>query len=373
MLNAPRALIAEITHRCPMHCVYCSNPLQMASPATELETQEWQSVFEQCAKLGVLHVHFTGGEPLARKDLIQLVSSAHACGLYTNLITSGIGLSEQLWEELVASGLDHIQLSFQDSREATANWIAGTRAHTLKLEIAAMIRRSSRVAFTVNIVVHRQNIDHLDEILSFAESLRPDRLEIAHVQYYGWAWKNMQQLLPSREQVFESLPKITAAQTRLLGKIRVETTPPDYYARFPKACMGGWGRLQLLIDPSGRVLPCHAATVLPGLPFENVRDKSLEWIWRESHSFQRFRGEDWMQEPCRSCDRRAQDFGGCRCQAFMITGDAASTDPVCSLAPAHGLVEEVVRRIHPTAAAESSTHTAAMEQERFWTYREQPK
>jgi len=368
MLDTPLALIAEITHRCPLHCVYCSNPLQMVSPPSELSTREWETVFEQGAKLGMLHVHLSGGEPLAREDLTQLVSCAHGCGLYTNLITSGIGLSERRWDELVAAGLDHIQLSFQDSREAGANWIAGTRAHAVKLENALMIRRSG-VAFTVNIVVHRQNVDHLEEMIALAESLQPERLEIAHVQYYGWAIKNREGLLPSRTQVLESLEKISAAQKRLLGTMQIDAVIPDYYARFPKACMGGWGRRQLLIDPCGTVLPCHAASVIPGLQFENVRDHSLEWIWRESASFQKFRGEDWMAEPCRSCDRRTQDFGGCRCQAFMITGDATATDPVCSLAPAHGLIEQQLLRVNSIA----SPGKPAIEQEEFWSYRSQPK
>jgi PqqA peptide cyclase len=375
MLDAPLALIAEITHRCPLHCVYCSNPLQMVSLASELTTQEWESVFEQGAKLGALHVHLSGGEPLARKDLTRLMRSAHGCGLYTNLITSGIGLSERRWDELVVAGLDHIQLSFQDSREARANWIAGTRAHTLKLEIARMVRRST-VAFTVNIVVHRQNVDHLEEMIALAESLRPERLEIAHVQYYGWAWKNVDALLPTREQVLESLETIAAAQKRLMGKIRIDAVVPDYYARFPKACMGGWGRRQVLIDPSGKALPCHAAAVIPGLHFENVRDRPLEWIWRESESFQNFRGESWMPEPCRSCDRRTEDFGGCRCQAFMITGDATSTDPVCSLAPAHGLVEKKLSQVNSmadNAAADKTWQVFQTQQEQFWVYRPQPK
>jgi PqqA peptide cyclase len=264
--------------------------------------------------------------------------------------------------------LDHIQLSFQDSREASANWIAGTRAHAVKLEIARMICRSV-VAFTVNIVVHRQNVDHVEEMIALAESLQPQRLEIAHVQYYGWAAKNMEWLLPSRTQVLESLEKISAAQKRLLGTIQIDAVVPDYYARFPKACMGGWGRRQLLVDPCGKVLPCHAATVIPGLQFENVRGQSLEWIWRESASFQKFRGEDWMPEPCRSCDRRTQDFGGCRCQAFMITGDATATDPVCSLAPAHGLIEQQLSRVNSIV----SPRQPATEQEELWTYRSQPK
>jgi pyrroloquinoline quinone biosynthesis protein E len=371
MTEGPLALIAEVTHRCPLHCVYCSNPMQLISAAAELTTGEWESVFQQSAKLGVLHLHLTGGEPLAREDLTRLVKCARAYGLYTNLITSGIGLSEQRWEELVTAGLDHLQLSFQDSREAAANWIAGTRAHAKKLEVAAMVRDSS-VAFTINMVVHRQNVDHLDEMIALAESLQPQRLEIAHTQFYGWAWENVDQLLPTREQVVESLKKIAAAQKRLDGKIRIDAVVPDYYARFPKACMGGWGRRQLLIDPQGTALPCHAAGVIPGLRFENIRDRAIEWIWRESDSFQRFRGETWMAEPCRSCERRAEDFGGCRCQAFLIGGDAAATDPVCSLAPTHSLVEQKL-----AAANSPGDHrmplAPAGEQGRFRMYRSQPK
>jgi PqqA peptide cyclase len=372
MPDHPLALIAEITHRCPLHCVYCSNPLVMAASAAELSTQEWHSVFEQAATLGVLHLHLTGGEPLTREDLPQLVSFAHDRGLYTNLITSGMGLSELRWHQLVAAGLDHIQLSFQDSREASANWIAGARAHARKLRTAAMIRRS-QVAFTVNMVIHRQNIDHLDEMISLAESLEPQRLELAHVQYYGWAWKNKEALLPTKTQVFESLEKIRAAQERLLGIMRIDAVVPDYYARFPKACMGGWGRRELLIDPSGKALPCHAATVIPGLEFESVRGRSLEWIWQHSDSFQQFRGEDWMPMPCRTCDRRALDFGGCRCQAFMITGDAAATDPVCSLAPAHGLIEQQLQRANSIPMANPTPDESSPKQAQSWVYRAQPR
>lgn len=372
MLDAPLALIAEITHRCPLHCVYCSNPLELVPPTSELATSEWQAVFEQGAKLGAVHLHLSGGEPLAREDLTQLLSFAHGCGLYTNLITSGIGLSERRWEALVAAGLDHIQLSLQESREASANWIAGARSHALKLGVAQMIC-GSHVAFTVNMVVHRQNIDHLREMISLAESLRPNRIEIAHVQYYGWAWKNIEALLPSRTQVLESLETISAAQERLMGTIRIDAVVPDYYARFPKACMGGWGRRQLLIDPCGKVLPCHAATVIPGLQFENIRDRSLEWIWRESSSFQKFRGEDWMPEPCRSCDRRTDDFGGCRCQAFMITGIAASTDPVCSLAPTHTLLEQRLSQLNSVVRANKSPNNTTVEPKQFWVYRSHPK
>lgn len=373
-VTAPLAIIAEVTHRCPLHCVYCSNPLQMASVASELSTTEWGTVFEQAAKLGVLHIHLSGGEPLAREDLTQLVSTAHSSGLYTNLITSGIGLSEPRLDALVKAGLDHIQLSFQDSREAGANWIAGTRAHALKLQIAPLIRRSG-VAFTINMVIHRQNVDHLGEMIALAESLHPERLEIAHVQYYGWAAKNVDALLPTRKQVLDSLETVNAAKKRLESKIHIDAVVPDYYARFPKACMGGWGRRQMLIDPSGAALPCHAAAVIPGLRFENVRDHSLEWIWQESESFQKFRGEAWMPEPCRSCDRRTEDFAGCRCQAFMITGDAMATDPVCSLAPARGLIEQKLLEVNSRAENAASGGQAAIpiHQENFWVYRPQPQ
>jgi PqqA peptide cyclase len=368
MLETPLAIIAEITHRCPLHCAYCSNPLEMTSAGRELSTSNWEAVFEQGAQLGALHVHLSGGEPLAREDLTPLVKSAHSCGLYTNLITSGIGLSAQRLEALVKAGLDHIQLSFQDSREGNANWIAGTRAHALKLQIAPLIRESG-LAFTVNMVVHRQNLSRLDELIALAESLGPERLEIAHVQYYGWAWKNLDALLPTREQMVASLETIAAAQQRLAGKIRIDAVVPDYYARFPKACMGGWGRRQLLIDPSGRALPCHAATVIPGLCFENVRERPLDWIWRESESFQKFRGQEWMPEPCRSCDRRTEDFGGCRCQAFMVTGNASATDPVCSLSPSHHLIEERLGQVNSKARTESS----ARQSPELWIYRPQPR
>jgi pyrroloquinoline quinone biosynthesis protein E len=373
-LTAPLAIIAEVTHRCPLHCVYCSNPLQMTSAASELSTKEWESAFAQAAKLGVLHIHLSGGEPLAREDLTELVGSAHSSGLYTNLITSGIGLSEPRLDALVKAGLDHIQLSFQDSREASANWIAGTRAHALKLQIAPLIRRSG-VAFTINMVIHRQNVDHLEEMIALAESLQPERLEIAHTQYYGWASKNVDALLPTRKQVLDSLETVNAAKKRLEGKIHIDAVVPDYYARFPKACMGGWGRRQMLIDPGGTALPCHAAAVIPGQRFENVRDHSLEWIWQESESFQKFRGEAWMPEPCRSCDRRTEDFGGCRCQAFMITGDANATDPVCSLAPAHGLIEQKLLEVNSRADNAASGGQAAIpiHQENFLVYRPQPK
>src|ERR1700722_4252513 len=345
----PLALIAEITHRCPLHCVYCSNPLELTSRKEELSTTDWLRVFNEAAALGVLHLHLTGGEPLSRPDLTELIAGARKSGLYTNLITSGIGLSRERLSQLVDAGLDHIQLSFQDSTETRANWIAGTRAHDHKKELAAWIREH-RIAFTTNLVVHRQNIDHLEEMIAALEALHPDRMEIAHAQYYGWALKNRSALLPTRAQLDSAVAVVAAAEERLRGKIRIDMVVPDYHARFPKACMGGWGRQLLLIDPAGRSLPCHAAGVIPGLRFDNVREHALDWIWQHSEAFQKFRGEAWIPEPCRSCDRRKEDFGGCRCQALLLTGDANATDPVCELAPLHHLVEEAVRAVDEAGA-----------------------
>jgi pyrroloquinoline quinone biosynthesis protein E len=377
MVPNPLALIAEVTHRCPLHCVYCSNPLQLASATSELSTEEWVSIFQQASKLGMLHAHFTGGEPLARQDLTELIASARAAGLYTNLITSGIGLVEPRLQALVAAGLDHIQVSFQDSREGPANWIAGAKAHTHKIELSHAIRRH-KVAFTVNLVVHRQNLDHLDEMIAFIEQLNPERVEIAHAQYYGWALKNRAALMPTRAQLERAVEVVTAAAKRLAGRIRIDSVVPDYYAKYPKACMGGWGRRLMLINPAGKVLPCHAAEVIPSLEFENVREKTLEWIWRDSPSFHRFRGEDWMPEPCRSCDQRTEDFGGCRCQALLLTGDAGATDPACSLAPKHHLVEAAVLAANEDLviaepAGASSFVQLQRETAELWQYRTNPE
>ncbi len=377
MIPNPLALIAELTHRCPLHCVYCSNPLELAEVSSELSTAEWIDIFQQSAKLGMLHAHFTGGEPLARPDLSELVAGARTAGLYTNLITSGIGLAEARLQALVDAGLDHIQISFQDSREAAANWIAGAKAHAHKIELSRLIRRH-KIAFTVNLVIHRQNIDHLEEMISFIEHLAPDRMEIAHTQYYGWALKNRAALLPTREQLEKAVEAVSAAEKRLAGRIRIDFVVPDYYARFPKACMGGWGRRLMLINPSGKVLPCHAAEVIPELIFENVREQTLESIWRDSSSFQRFRGEEWMPEPCRSCDRRTEDFGGCRCQALLLAGDASVTDPTCSLAPAHHIVESALAEANSSAALSQPVPASSFVQlqqrtSELWSYRTNPE
>ena len=338
MIPDPLALIAEVTHRCPLHCVYCSNPRQLVATNVELSTEEWVRVFQEASRLGVLHLHLTGGEPAARADLKDLIAGARGAGLYINLITSGLGVSEARLAGLVEAGLDHIQLSFQDSREEPAKWIAGAGGHSYKVGLAQKIRQF-KVAFTVNLVVHRQNLDHIEEMIEFVEQLQPERVEIAHAQYYGWALKNRGTLIPTRQQLENCLRVIEEAQVRLTGRVRIDSVVPDYYARYPKACMGGWGRRIMLIDPSGQALPCHAAGVIPGMQFDNVREHSLEWIWREAAAFQRFRGEQWMPEPCQSCDRRTEDFGGCRCQALLLTGDASATDPVCSLSPDHHVIE----------------------------------
>jgi len=377
MIPNPLALIAEITHRCPLHCVYCSNPLEMAAAAEELTTQQWLDVLQQAGKLGMLHAHFTGGEPLARPDLTELISGARNAGLYTNLITSGLGLGETRLGALINAGLDHIQLSLQDSREDSANWIAGAKAHAHKIELARLIRQH-KVAFTVNLVVHRQNIDHLAEMVDFIEGLAPERMEIAHTQYYGWALKNRAALLPTRKQLERAVQVVADAEKKMAGRIRIDFVVPDYYARFPKACMGGWGRRLMLVNPAGKVLPCHAAEIIPGMTFENVRQQSLEFIWQQSPSFQRFRGEDWMPEPCRSCDQRAQDFGGCRCQAMLLTGDAAATDPACSLAPAHSVVEAALAEANSNADVSEPVSGGSFVQlqqlaANLWSYRTNPE
>lgn len=369
MIRGPLAVIAEITHRCPLHCVYCSNPLELVAREKELSTEAWMGVFEQAAALGTLQVDLTGGEPLARPDVVELVRGARAKGLYVNLITSGIGLNPARLEELVQAGLDHLQLSFQDARAEAADEFAGFVAHAKKLGLARDITKY-RIGFTVNLVVHRRNVDRLEEMLDMAEGLGAQRIEVAHVQYYGWAMPNRSSLLPTRDQVDRSMEVLSKAQERLRGRIRLEYVTPDYYGRFPKACMGGWGQKLMVIDPAGFALPCHAARVIPGLQFENIAERLLEWIWRESMAFNRYRGEEWMEEPCRSCDRRAVDFGGCRCQAQMLTGDAAATDPVCSLSPMRVRVDALIGATMFDDAVGFNVLSMPTTRSASWTYRE---
>jgi pyrroloquinoline quinone biosynthesis protein E len=365
-MSQPLSLVCEVTHRCPLHCVYCSNPLVMQSAEAELPTEIWARVFGEAAKLGIVHLHLTGGEPLARHDLPELIAAGRDAGLYINMITSALGLNEQRLQSLVDAGLDHIQLSLQDADEAMANQWAGARAHAKKLEMAKIIKAQPNLAFTVNIVVHRQNLDRLEEMVALAECVEPERIEIAHVQYYGWALKNRDMLLPTRDQLERSIRTLQEAQKRLSGRIHLQAVVPDYFAKYPKACVGGWARQLLLIDPAGQVLPCHSAGIIPGMSFDSVRDHELGWIWRTSAAFNRFRGQDWMQEPCRSCDRKEIDFGGCRCQAMQIVGDPDAADPACHLSPHHqeliGIAEaapnkviDMVYRILPMPESRTSS------------------
>lgn len=337
----PLALVCELTHRCPLHCVYCSNPRELIARATELSTETWVSVFQQAAELGVLQTDFTGGEPLARTDIVELVRAARDAGLYVSLITSGLPLDEAKLDSLMDAGLDHFQLSFQGATESVAEEISGTKTHLQKLRVLEWLK-SRRVGVTLNFVLHRHNLHQMDEMLAIAETSSATRIEFANVQYYGWGSTNRDLLLPTRPQLEEFLAKVKLAEERLRGKIRVEHVVPDYYAKYPKPCMGGWGRKVLLIAPNGDTLPCHAASVIPGMQFENVKDKSLREIWESGDAFNRFRGESWMQEPCKTCDRRGQDFGGCRCQAMLLAGEAAATDPVCSLSPNRGTVDAIL-------------------------------
>src|SRR5580658_3780386 len=350
----PLALIAELTHRCPLHCVYCSNPLELQTRNLELSTEDWSRVFQEAAALGVLQADFTGGEPLTRPDILELIRAARTAGLYVNLITSGLPLDESRLEALIAAGLDHFQLSFQGAREEIAQEISGTKAHAQKLRVLEWLKRH-RVAVTLNFVIHRRNIEQLPEMLALAESSSASRVEFANVQYYGWAFANRDSLLPTREQLTQSIDFLKKAQERLSGKIKVEYVVPDYYAKYPKPCMGGWGRKLMLITPSGEALPCHAAKIIPGLSFDNVRNSGLREIWETSQAFQEFRGETWMQEPCKTCDRRALDFGGCRCQAFLLAADAAATDPVCSLSPQRPKVDAILLTINSRVAQASAS------------------
>jgi len=364
----PLALIAELTHRCPLHCVYCSNPLELQSRANELSTEIWSRVFKEAAEAGVLQADFTGGEPLARPDIVELVRAARSAGLYVNLITSGLPLDEAKLDALLAAGLDHLQLSFQGARAEIAAEISGTKSHAQKLRVLEWLK-SRRVAVTLNFVIHRRNLDQLAEMLAIAEFSSATRVEFAHVQYYGWAFANREQLLPTREQLTNSVEFFKRAQERLSGKIRVEYVVPDYYAKYPKPCMGGWGRKLMLITPTGDALPCHAAQIIPGLQFENVKDHSLRQIWEASEAFQEFRGEDWMQEPCKTCDRRELDFGGCRCQALLLAGDAAATDPVCSLAPTRAKVDAILATVNSATTPERDLQPLTKPD---WLYRPNP-
>jgi PqqA peptide cyclase len=337
-LHSPLGLLAELTHRCPLGCPYCSNPLALDRRADELDTATWARVFAEAAALGVLQVHLSGGEPGARRDLVEITAAARTAGLYTNLITSAVGVSAQVLDRLAAVGLDHVQISIQDSEAANADHIAGyAGAFDRKRALATDVVRL-KIPLTVNVVVHRANIDRIADMVALALAIGASRVEIAHVQYYGWALKNRAALMPDAEQVKRAAATVEELRQRHHGQIVIDAVVPDYHARLPKPCVGGWGRRSLNVTPAGKVLPCHAAESIAGLEFWSVREHSLRDIWMNSPAFNAFRGTAWMQEPCRTCARREIDFGGCRCQAFALTGDPRATDPVCHLAPHHDAV-----------------------------------
>lgn len=345
----PMALLAELTYRCPLQCPYCSNPLELSRFRHELDTSVWKRVLSEAAALGVIQVHFSGGEPLVRRDLPELVEHARSVDLYTHLSTGAINADEALLKRLRDAGLDALQISMQDVRPENNDWLTGLPSFAKKQQAIALARQLG-FPVTLNVVVHRHNLDHIDEIIGWAAQQKVDRLELAHVQYTGWAFRNRTALLPGKEQVERA--SAIVAEMRATASFEIVHVLPDYFQQYPKACLHGWGRVFLTVAPDGAVLPCQTARDIPGLDFPNVRAASLENIWFHAPVFQRFRGAAWMPEPCRSCERRDIDFGGCRCQAFLLTGDAAATDPVCRLSPAHELIELALREVNPRAPLE---------------------
>jgi len=339
----PLWLLLELTYRCPLHCVFCYNPTDFESVGRELETGEWLRVLEEARALGSVQLGLSGGEPLVRDDLETIVAAAHRLGFYTNLITSGVGLTEPRLRALQAAGLDHIQLSFQDSTRRMNDFLSSTRTFELKSKVAALIKKY-RYPMVLNVVLHRLNVDHVEDILGMAERMGAEYVELANTQYYGWAWRNRGQLMPSRAQLRRAEEVTARFRERVGARMRIFFVVPDYFETRPKPCMNGLGRIFLSIAPDGIALPCQAARMLPGLAFPSVREASIRSIWYDSPAFNRYRGEGWMKEPCRSCPERGRDFGGCRCQAYLLTGDPANADPVCELSPHHHLVTEAVMR-----------------------------
>jgi pyrroloquinoline quinone biosynthesis protein E len=336
-LGRPLWLLLELTYRCPLHCVFCYNPTEISRISQELSTDEWLRVLREARALGAVQLGLSGGEPLARDDLEVLVAEAHRLGFYTNLITSGVGLTEPRMAALKAAGLDHVQLSFQDSSRELNDFLSSTRTFDLKSRVAALLRQYD-FPVVLNVVLHRLNIDHVEEILDMAQRMGARFVELANTQYYGWAWLNRDKLMPTREQLQKAEATARRYRERLGERMRIFFVVPDYFETRPKPCMNGLGSVFLTVAPDGLALPCHAARMLPGLDLPNVRDHSIESIWRDSTAFNRFRGLEWMREPCRSCPQKSRDFGGCRCQAFLLTGDADNADPVCDLSPHHHLV-----------------------------------
>ena len=351
----PLWLLMELTYRCPLHCVFCYNPTEFATTGPELETDDWLRVLREARALGAVQLGLSGGEPLARDDLEVIVAEAHSLGFYINLITSGVGMTEARIAALKRAGLDHIQLSFQDSSREMNDFLSSTRTFELKSRVAALIKQYD-YPMVLNVVLHRHNLDHVEEILELAERIGAEYVELANTQYYGWAWLNRERLMPSREQLRRAEATLQRFRARPGLKMKIFFVVPDYFETRPKACMNGLGSVFLTVTPDGAALPCHAARMLPGLTFPNVRTESVRSIWYDSEAFNRFRGNEWMKEPCRSCPEKTRDFGGCRCQAYLLTGDPANADPVCDLSPHHHLVTDAVAAAD---AWEGGRHEAA--------------
>jgi pyrroloquinoline quinone biosynthesis protein E len=342
-IGPPLWLLAEITYRCPLHCVFCYNPVDFAINDQEISTEDWLKVLRDARAAGSVQCGFSGGEPLLRDDLEILVAEAHKLGFYTNLLTSGVGLTEERAARLKEAGLDHIQLSFQDTTRELNDFLSHTKTFELKQKVAKIIKDNGW-PMVLNCVLHRLNIDHIDKLIEMAVALGAEYLELANNQYYSWAKVNQDQLMPTREQLVRA-ERITNEYREKLGKaIRLFYVVPDYYEDRPKKCMNGWGNVFLTVTPDGTALPCHTAKMLPGLSFPNVRDMGIKEIWYESEGFNRYRGDGWMKEPCRTCPEKEKDHGGCRCQAYMLTGDAEAADPVCSKSEHHHLVEDAVKK-----------------------------
>lgn len=340
-IKPPLWLLAELTYRCPLHCVYCSNPLDYAATGQELSTAEWVKVLQEGRAMGAAQLGFSGGEPLMRDDLIDLVAEGHRLGYYSNLITSGVGLNETKIKAMKDAGLDHIQVSFQDSTKELNDFLGSTKTFELKQKVSRLVKAYD-YPMVLNVVMHRLNLDHIDKILELAEDLQVDYLELANSQFYGWAFLNRDHLIPTRAQLEAAEATVNRFRERIGDKMKVYFVVPDYHSTRPKACMNGWGAVFLTVTPDGTVLPCHEAKMLPGLTFPNVRDSALQSIWYDSDAFNRYRGDVWMKDPCRTCPDKAKDFGGCRCQAYLLTGDATNADPVCSLSPHHGEIEAAI-------------------------------
>jgi len=346
----PLWLLAELTYRCPLHCVFCYNPVDYASNLNELSTDQWISVMRQAREMGAAQLGFSGGEPLLRDDLEVLVAEGRQLGFYTNLITSGVGLKRERLAALREAGLDHIQLSFQDSTREMNDFLTHTKTFDLKSRVAAMIREFE-YPMVLNVVLHRYNLDHIERIIEMADKMGVEYLELANTQYYGWGLINREQLLPDRAQLQRAEAAVARYREKIGNRMRILFVVPDYFEKRPKACMNGWGSVFLAVSADGSALPCHAAKTIPGLQFPQVTESTIHDIWYHSDAFNKFRGDDWMQEPCRTCPEKERDFGGCRCQALALTGNAANTDPVCDKSPYHHVITDMIGR-QPTAVVQ---------------------